>query len=142
MLVSRAAATVILGDVADVVDAPEPPIGGAEIQGGPGVILNVAEQYAADTIEVTKKLEAALEELRPGLAADGITIEPDLFRPADFITTATGNVRDSLVLGGVLVIVVLVSLSLRSARPPRFPAPPSRCRCSPRPWCSSASASR
>ena len=107
VLVSRGAATVVLGDVARVVDAPEPPIGGAEIQGGPGVILNVAEQYAADTIEVTKKLEAALEELRPGLLADGITIEPDLFRPADFITTATGNVRDSLVLGGVLVIVVL-----------------------------------
>lgn len=107
VLVSRGAATVVLGDVASVVDAPEPPIGGAEIQGGPGVILNVAEQYAADTIEVTRKLEAALEELRPGLLADGITIEPDLFRPANFITTATSNVRDSLVLGGVLVIVVL-----------------------------------
>jgi CzcA family heavy metal efflux pump len=107
VVASREAASVTLGNVADVVEAPEPPIGGAGIQGGPGVILNVAEQYGADTVEVTRKLEAALEELRPGLTADGITIEPDLFRPANFITTATSNVRDSLILGGVLVIVVL-----------------------------------
>src|SRR6516162_1122569 len=44
-------------NVADVVEAPEPSIGGAEIQGGPRVILNVAEQYGADTVEVTKNLE-------------------------------------------------------------------------------------
>ena len=107
VLLSREAASVTLANVADVVEAPEPPIGGAGIQGGPGVILNVAEQYGADTLVVTNKLEAALEELRPGLAADGITIEPDLFRPANFIMTATSNIRDSLILGGVLVIVVL-----------------------------------
>ena len=67
----------------------------------------VAEQYAADTLQVTENVEAALEELRPGLQADGITIHADLFRPANFINTATSNVRDSLVLGGMLVIVVL-----------------------------------
>ena len=107
VLLSRGAASVTLGNVADVVDAPEPPIGGAEIQGGPGVILNVAEQYGADTLAVTKKLETALDELRPGLNADGITLEPDLFRPADFINTATTNIRDSLILGAVMVVVVL-----------------------------------
>ena len=107
VLLSRGAASITLGNVADVVDAPEPPIGGAGIQGRPGVILNVAEQYAADTLKVTQKVEAALEELRPALQADGITIHSDLFRPANFINTATSNVRDSLILGGVLVIVVL-----------------------------------
>jgi CzcA family heavy metal efflux pump len=107
VLLSRGAASITLANVADIVDAPEPPIGGAEIQGGPGVIINVAEQYAADTLKVTQKVEAALEELRPALQAGGITIHSDLFRPADFINAATGNVRDSLILGGVLVIVVL-----------------------------------
>jgi len=108
VLLSRGASSVTLGNVADVVDAPEPPIGGAAIQGKPGVILNVAEQYAADTLKVTENVEAALEELRPGLEADGMTIHADLFRPANFINTATSNVRDSLILGGMLVIVVLV----------------------------------
>ncbi|WP_407175934.1 efflux RND transporter permease subunit [Bradyrhizobium sp. STM 3562] len=107
VLLSRGAASVTLGNVADVVEAPEPPIGGAEIQGGPGVILNVAEQYAADTLEVTKNVERALEELRPTLLADDIAIHADLFRPANFINTATGNVRDSLILGGLLVVVIL-----------------------------------
>jgi len=107
VLLSRGAASVTLGNVADVVDAPEPPIGGAAIEGKPGVILNLAEQYAADTLKVTQDVEAALEELRPGLQADDITIRADLFRPANFINVATGNVRDSLVLGGILVIVVL-----------------------------------
>ncbi|WGS01687.1 efflux RND transporter permease subunit [Bradyrhizobium sp. ISRA443] len=107
VLLSRGAASVTLGNVADVVDAPVPPIGGAEIGGKPGVILNLAEQYSADTLKVTQDVEAALEELRPGLAADGITLHGDLFRPANFINVATSNVRDSLVLGGILVIVVL-----------------------------------
>ena len=107
VLLSRGAASVTLGNVADVVDAPEPPIGGAAIEGQPGVILNLAEQYAADTLRVTENVEAALQELRPGLEADGITIHADLFRPANFINVATSNVRDSLVLGGILVVVVL-----------------------------------
>jgi len=107
VLLSRGAASVTLGNVADVVDAPAPPIGGAAVQGSRGVILNLAEQYAADTLQVTENVESALEELRPGLEADGITLHTDLFRPANFITIATSNVRDSLVLGGVLVIVVL-----------------------------------
>ena len=107
VLLSRGAASVTLGNVADVIDAPEPPIGGAAVQGKPGVIPNVAEQYAADTLHVTENVEAALEELRPGLEADGITLHTDLFRPSNFINVATRNVRDSLVLGGILVIVVL-----------------------------------
>lgn len=107
VLLSRGAASVTLGNVADVVEAPEPPIGGAQVQGSRGVILNVAEQYAADTLKVTENVEAAVEELRPSLRADGISIHADLFRPANFIITATSNVRDSLILGGMLVTVVL-----------------------------------
>jgi Cu/Ag efflux pump CusA len=77
VLLSRGAASVTLANVADVVEAPEPPIGGAAVQGPPGVILNVAEQYAADTLKVTENVETALEELRPTLQADGITIDLD-----------------------------------------------------------------
>ena len=107
VLLTRGAASVTLGNVADVVEAPEPPIGGAAIQGKPGVILDVSEQYGANTIEVTRAVEAALQELRPGLQAEGITLHADLFRPANFINTATSNVRQSLMIGGVLVMVIL-----------------------------------
>jgi CzcA family heavy metal efflux pump len=107
VLASGAATNITLGNVADVIEAPEPPIGAAEIDGEPSVVLNVSEQYGANTLEVTRRLDAAFADLRPGLARDGIDLRDDLFRPANFIELATGNVRNSLFLGGVLVVIVL-----------------------------------
>lgn len=117
VLVSQGAASVTLANVADVVDAPEPPIGAAAIQGTPGVIFNVLEQYGANTLGVTKGVEAALRDLRPVLQAEGIALNTDLFRPANFINTATGNVQESLLLGAGLVtlVIFLFLLDLRTA---------------------------
>jgi CzcA family heavy metal efflux pump len=99
---------VLLGEVADVVEAPEPPIGAAAIMGRPGVMLMVSAQYGANTLEVTRKVEEALEELRPTLRPQGVVLHPNLLRPANFIQTAIRNVRSSLLIGATLVIVVLV----------------------------------
>jgi CzcA family heavy metal efflux pump len=99
--------TLTLGDVAEVAAAPKPPIGGALIMGRPGVILMIGQQYGSNTLEVTKRVEAALDELRPALEREQITLHADLFRPANFIDTALGGVAFALALGGVLVIVVL-----------------------------------
>ncbi len=98
---------VTLGDVADVRAAPEQAVGGATIQGKPGVVLNISEQFGANTLKVTKAVEAALADLRPTLQAEGITLHANLFRPADFITAATRNIGTSLLIGGMLVIAVL-----------------------------------
>ena len=102
-----AAAHLRLGDVATVTVAPEPPLGAAAIDGKPAIVLNIYEQYGANTLRVTQRLDAALEDLRPGLDQAGIALHTDLFRPASFIDTATDNVRSSLLLGGVLVVVVI-----------------------------------
>lgn len=107
VVTSGPAASVTLGNVADVVAAPEPPVGAGAIDGTPGVVLTISEQYEANTPEVTRRLEAAFAELRPSLEQDGIALRTDLFRPANFIAVATGNVRDSLLLGGALVVIVL-----------------------------------
>lgn len=101
------AASVTLGNVADVVVAPLPAVGAGAINGVPGVVLSISEQYEANTPEVTRRLDAAFAELRPSLEQNGIELRTDLFRPATFIAVATGNVRDSLLLGGALVVVVL-----------------------------------
>jgi CzcA family heavy metal efflux pump len=100
-------ASVVLGDLADVVDAPEPAIGGAAIMGQPGVVMNIDEQYGANTAEVTRGIEAALADLQPGLLQAGVTLHPALFRPANFITAAIDNLGSSLTIGAVLVVVVL-----------------------------------
>ncbi len=98
---------VTLGDVATVVEAPEPAISGAAIMGQPGVILNLWAQYGANTLEVTERVEQALTEISPTLQAQGVLLRPDLFRPANFIQTAIHNVQVSLMVGALLVILVL-----------------------------------
>lgn len=98
---------VRLASVADVAEAPEPPIGAAAIMGRSGVIVVISQQYGANTLEVTRRLEHALEDLRPALLKEGVAVQADLFRPANFIETATRSVRSALLIGGVLVMVVL-----------------------------------
>jgi CzcA family heavy metal efflux pump len=100
-------ASVTLGDVADIIEAPESAVGGALVMGEPGVVMNITSQYGANTLEVTKGLEAALADLRPALQREGVVLHDRLFRPADFITTATDNLRSSLIIGGALVVAVL-----------------------------------
>jgi CzcA family heavy metal efflux pump len=100
-------ASVLLRDVASVISASEPPIGGAAIMGKPGVVLVVSAQFGANTIEVTDRVEAALAGLRPALEKEGMTLHANLFRPADFIAISTTNVQGSLLLGGALVVAVL-----------------------------------
>ena len=107
VLISEGAARVTLGDVANVVEAPEPPIGAAAIDGKPGVVMNVSEQYGANTLEVTRGVEAALAELAPSLKEQKIELHANLFRPANFIDTAMGNIRSSMYIGGILVVIVL-----------------------------------
>jgi CzcA family heavy metal efflux pump len=98
---------VTLGDVADVIEAPKQAVGGAAVMAQPGVVMNIDEQYGANTLEVTQAIERALDDLRPGLAREGAVLHGDLFRPANFITVATNNLRASLIIGGALVISVL-----------------------------------
>jgi CzcA family heavy metal efflux pump len=107
VVVYRNGASVRLGDVARVVEAPEPPVGAASVMGKPGIMLMVSAQYRANTLEVTRLVDQALAELRPTLDAQGVRMDADLLRPARFIETATGNVRSALLLGGLLVVVVL-----------------------------------
>jgi len=59
------AAPVRIDDVADVVDAPAPASGDALIMGKPGVLVEVARQYGANTLETTHAVEQALAALRP-----------------------------------------------------------------------------
>lgn len=117
VLAHRNGVAVRLKDVASVLEGPEPKLGDASIGGQPGVILVVSSQYGANTLEVTKLVETALAEMKPAFEAEGITVHPALFRPANFIVTAIDNVRESLLLGGVLIAIVLVLflLDLRTA---------------------------
>jgi len=117
VVTQRQGQNVRLGDVAEIVEGAEPKVGDAAVQGTPGVVLLANCQYGANTIEVTAALEAALDEMTPTLAAEGIAVDRTLFRPADFIEASLRNINHSLLLGGALVVVVLFLflLDLRTA---------------------------
>ncbi|MCI0734153.1 MAG: efflux RND transporter permease subunit [Methylococcaceae bacterium] len=95
-----------LGDVADVVVGHPPAIGDAVINDGPGLLLIVEKQPWGNTLEVTRKVEAALEKLKPGL--QDIEIDSTIFRPATFIEQSIDNLSKALLAGCVLVVAILV----------------------------------
>jgi CzcA family heavy metal efflux pump len=109
--------SLTLADVATVAAAPEPPVSGATIMGRPGVMVMIGQQYGSNTVEVTRRIEAALDELHPTLQRAGAQLDRNLFRPANFIATALGSVELALLLGGALVVIVLLLFlfDLRSA---------------------------
>ena len=86
----RTGRPLLLGDVADVVVDHQPLIGDAVINDGPGLMLIVEKLPWANTLEVTRGVEAALEELRARLCP-GSEIDTTIFRPATFIEQAIDN---------------------------------------------------
>ena len=94
-----------LADVATVTWDTWPIVGDAVINDGPGLMLIVEKLPWANTLEVTRGVEKALEALRPGLP--GIEIDSTIFRPATFIELSMENLTRALIIGCVLVLIVL-----------------------------------
>lgn len=99
--------SVRLKDIGAVAEGAEPRIGAATIMGKPGVLLLVSSQFGANTLEVTERVEQALNELKPAIATAHVQLYPDLFRPASFVTTSVRSVTRALLIGAVLVAIVL-----------------------------------
>ena len=101
------ATPLVLSDIGKVVVETWPLIGDAVIDGGPGLLLVVEKYPWANTLETTKGVEDAIDELRPGLPE--LKIDPTIFRPADFIEVAFHNLQTALLLGCALVAVIIVA---------------------------------
>ncbi|MGK2742446.1 efflux RND transporter permease subunit [Tepidicaulis sp. LMO-SS28] len=80
--------------------------GDASISGQSGVILSVQKQPGADTVELTRKIEAELDTIRRSLP-ESVQIHDDLFRQSVFIERAIDNIVEALRDGSFLVAVVL-----------------------------------
>jgi CzcA family heavy metal efflux pump len=96
---------ILLGDVANVLWEQPLLVGDAVINHGPGIMLIVEKFPWANTLDVTRGVEAALAELKPGLP--NIEIDHTIFRPATFIELSISNLTVALVTGAILVLLVL-----------------------------------
>ena len=97
---------LLLADVATVVLSHPPLIGDAVIEDGPGLLLIVEKFPWGNTLQITRDVEAALEELRPG--PPGVEIDTTIFRPATFIEISIDNLTKAMIIAGILVVIVLV----------------------------------
>ncbi len=96
-----------LRDVASVAWDTWPLVGDAVINDEVGLMMIVEKLPWANTLEVTRGIEEALDALRPGLP--GIEIDSTIFRPATFIELSMHNLTRALIIGAILVIIVIGS---------------------------------
>ena len=94
-----------LGDLGNVVWDHQPLIGDAVINNSPGLMLIVEKFPWGNTLDVTRGIDKALAELRPGLP--GVQIDSTIFRSANFIDLAIADLTRSLLISCLLVLLVL-----------------------------------
>jgi len=86
----REGQSIYLSQVADVDFAARAKRGDAGYQGKPAVILAVQKQPDADTVRITRQIEAMLPELQR-VMPEGVRVTDIQFRQATFIETSIEN---------------------------------------------------
>ncbi len=109
--------SVQLSDVANILMAPEPPIGAAAIMGQPAIVMMVIGQFGANTLNVSTAVEAVLADMEAVFEKQDIDFYPRLFRPADYIERSLKNITEHLFIGGgfVLLILFIFLFNIRTA---------------------------
>ncbi|WP_218186090.1 efflux RND transporter permease subunit [Marinifilum fragile] len=95
-----------ISDIAEVKAAAAPKIGLGTINAKQSVLLTVKKQPGVNTLKLTEKLDASIEELTKSLP-EGVNVNTHIFRQSDFINSSIGNVQKALLEGSVFVIVIL-----------------------------------
>ena len=98
--------SVLLEQVASVVEGPEQKRGDGSINGHRGIVFTVVKQPHVDTRKLTDSAAAAFAEVEASLPAD-IVINSELFRLKNFIDRGIFNVAEALAIGAILVVIVL-----------------------------------
>jgi CzcA family heavy metal efflux pump len=98
---------IYLKDLGDIREGSLPTISAASINGDEGIYLSVQGQLGSDTYKLTQLVEAAVKDIRPSLLEQDIKINPELFRPANFINASIKGVRFDILIGSLLVIIIL-----------------------------------
>jgi len=107
VVATRQEHSVLLRQVAQVDFAARVKRGDAGFMGSPAVIVGIQKQPAADTITLTRAIEAQLGTIQKTLPK-GVVANKVQFRQATFIETSIRNVERVLVEAAIVVAVVLL----------------------------------
>ena len=77
-----------------------------KVAGGPAVLLTIQKQPGTNTLELTPRLDRALDELQRDLPGH-VHIEKRIFRQSEFIQSAVDNVIEAIRDGTIWVFIVL-----------------------------------
>ena len=85
--------------------------GVGSVNGESAVVIGIMKQPGTNTLELTRLLDAALEDMSR-VMPKGVTIHKHLFRQAEFIQVAVDNVKIALRDGSILVAIILMMFLL------------------------------
>ena len=105
---------ILVGDLGRVEIGAALRRGEGSYNARPAVVLGIQKQPDANTLDLTLRVDEALDRVQSSLPA-GMTIERHIFRQADFIRVAVDNVAEALRDGAILVVIVVL-VFLVSAR--------------------------
>jgi CzcA family heavy metal efflux pump len=97
---------ILIKNIAAVKMGPQETRGDGSVNAEPAVIVSIQKQPNADTLALTEEIDKELA-LIESILPEGITLQKNIFRQADFITIAVDNVFKALIEGAVLVVIVL-----------------------------------
>ena len=114
VVTTRDGVPVTVADLALVQIGPALKRGDGALNGRPAVIMGIQKQPGTNTLELTRRLDQALDALGPALP-EGMEVRRDIFRQSDFIEVAVDNVTAAL-RDGALLVVLIVLVFLASGR--------------------------
>jgi CzcA family heavy metal efflux pump len=109
----KAGAAVRVADVAEVFTGAPDRTMLVSGNGRPAAVVSVSQQIGANILEVRAGVEEAMRELARSLPS-GLTLSK-VYDLAGFVSDAMASVRDAIVIGGLLAVIVLF-VFLRSWR--------------------------
>jgi cobalt-zinc-cadmium resistance protein CzcA len=123
VITTRGDVPVLLGDVADIREAPALRRGVAHRLRGEVVSARIIKQFGSDTVTVAAGIRAAVDDIRRTLPK-GVQLRV-VYDQSALVSSALGGVGRAVLLGGVFVALVILALlgNLRAALVVTFTIP-------------------
>jgi heavy metal efflux system protein len=108
VVITRGDVPVLLGDIADVREAPAVRRGVAHRLNGEVVSARIIKQFGSDTVTVAAGIRAAVEDIRRTLPK-GVQLRV-VYDQSQLVASSLGGVGRAVMLGGVFVVLVILVL--------------------------------